>query len=197
MGRSPAGGSALPLEPRRARLARLNLAWSAGFSQRAAQNGQGDASKALEGTRRNAKVLPSTRKTFKFEAADKMEGCRGVQEGGKLQIVKLASSSTELPARGWGRDTARHIPAPGFVPPGPGCGAERASPGVWDVPIAEPDQWQDFSAAKKHLVTCQMRNWDFFKTITFFLNDYFDFYFFFLEKEIQDNLLSFAVVSAG
>lgn len=35
-----------------------------------------------------------------------MEGCRGVQEGGKLQIVNLASRSPELPARGWRRDAA-------------------------------------------------------------------------------------------
>lgn len=98
-----------------------------------------------------------------------MEGCRGVPEGGKLQIVNLASRSPDLPARGWRRDTAWHIPAPGFVPPGPGCGAERASPGVWDVPIAEPDQWQDFSAAKKRLVTCQLRCWDFFKLLFYFL----------------------------
>lgn len=94
-----------------------------------------------------------------------MEGCRGVQEGGKLRIVKLASLSLLLPAR----DTAWHNPLPALSPlPGPGCGAERASPGGWDVPVAEPDQWQDFSAAKKHLVACQMRTWDFFKLLLYF-----------------------------
>lgn len=106
-----------------------------------------------------------------------MEGCRRVQEGGKLQIVNLASRSPELPARGWRRDTAWHIPAPGIVPPGPGCGAERASPGVWDVPLAEPDQWQDFSAAKNNLSTCQMRSWDFLTCYFLFIRLFLFFFF--------------------
>lgn len=40
-----------------------------------------------------------------------MEGCRGVQEGGKLQIVNLASRSPELPGRGWRRPDRSPLPA--------------------------------------------------------------------------------------
>lgn len=92
-----------------------------------------------------------------------MEGCRGVQKGGKLQTVNLASRSPVLPARGWSQDERPdRSPLPALSPhPEPGCGAERASPGVCDVPIVEPGQWQNFSAAKKHLFRCEMRSWDF------------------------------------